>query len=269
MDARALNAYAAAVSAVYKRSILQLGTYDGGGMAMAKCGGLPHSRPQERRVKASLCRDQDQHCAICKDAGEGLMLCASCSTTQHASCMIEFGGCSGCGEVDPHAAPPIRSEVEPPAQVKDALCDPSYAYCHYPAGQQHYCPYHRITATDDVGILVTGKATIGIPNDFEPVCHYCLGGRTVPEGDEYGDGTSSCPKCCPQVGPEPHPRWECRSCAPHKADPDSRRLIKLNGCECCSCWRGRDTTEVPDPPLLMMAFVVTVFTVFLLIAAYS
>ena len=59
-------------------------------------------------VKAQIRSNPEQHCSICKDAGEGLMLCASCSTTQHASCMIEFGGCSGCGESDPLARPVKR-----------------------------------------------------------------------------------------------------------------------------------------------------------------
>jgi hypothetical protein len=226
-------------------------------------------------VRAKLRANQDHHCAICKDEGEGLMLCAACSTVQHASCMIEFGGCSGCRATDPHGAASnegirdgstvvvtydvkIKTAIELDSEdakkshklpVEEIKCDPSYGYCRYPPGKQHYCAYHRLTTTDE----------------FVAVCYYCMGGRTVPEGDEYGDGTSSCPKCCPQVGPEPHPRWECRSCAPHKANPLLAQKAKKDGCECCSCWIGRDTRNSGEFSVWPMIVLMGVFVLIAII----
>jgi len=160
------------------------------------------------KLKAALKSEQNLKCAICKDNDDGLMLCAKCNTVQHASCMIEFKGCSGCGNSDPHAEKPAKKKTETKTssahtlsrQDSGVLCDPSFGYCHYPMGTQHFCPYHRITTTDDY---------------------------QVPKRNDGPHGSHR----------------PCRSCGPHTYSPGDMQSKRTHGCCCCSCWRYRSSEE--------------------------
>lgn len=52
----------------------------------------------------------EEHCAVCRDGPEGLVVCRGCNTLLHASCLIDVRGCPtiGCNELDP-----LQEELDP------------------------------------------------------------------------------------------------------------------------------------------------------------
>lgn len=55
------------------------------------------------RVKAQESKGEQEHCAVCHDGPDGLVICRGCGTMLHAQCLVSLPGCPtlGCVERDP------------------------------------------------------------------------------------------------------------------------------------------------------------------------
>lgn len=65
------------------------------------CGGEEEGK--RVRVKAQESKGEQEHCAVCRDGPDGLVVCRGCGTMLHAQCLVSLPGCPtlGCGERDP------------------------------------------------------------------------------------------------------------------------------------------------------------------------
>lgn len=66
------------------------------------------------RAKA---KNSEEHCAVCRDGPQGLVMCRGCSTLIHAVCLIDVRGCPtiGCNESDPLQRKPAPAPAPTPA----------------------------------------------------------------------------------------------------------------------------------------------------------
>lgn len=224
---------------------------------------------QEPNVRAQVRKNTDHHCAICKDAGEGLMLCASCSTAQHASCMIEFGGCSGCGEADPHGeslaskkttlSAPETTSASPGLSFAEFFVPPSSSRARSTRRQRSS---RQVTSTGNLGDAIRDLVNKEV-DSANALVQSALSNSLSGVSPSFADLPKNEAVQRPHIVP-------CQSCGPHAQDPGNLQMKGWTGCSCCSCFRyssekrerkaaaGPFFSDVIAATFLLLIFVITV-----------